>query len=124
MTTWLDRIIERLRKKTKEAWFLYQRVSKNYAEYMTQYFLLHSMNLHWTINPIKEYIKLYRNVYNLHQQLIQDIGKLIPNVRYLTARLDDRLQILNDLEDKVNSMKNVNEKLIEMQNRILSPTHE
>jgi hypothetical protein len=124
MTPRLDKIIEELRKKTKEAWFLYQRVSKNYAEYMTQYFLLHSMNLHWPINPIKEYIKLYRNVYNLHQQLIQDIGKLIPNVRYLTARLDERYRILNDLEDKVNSMKNVQEELIETQNRILSSANE
>jgi hypothetical protein len=119
MTTELDRIIERLRKKTKDAWFLYQRVRKNYAIYMTQYFLLHSMNLHWPINPIKEYIKVYRDVYNLHQELIQDIGKLIPNVRYLTTRLDERNYFLNDLERKVNNMKNVQEELIETPNRIL-----
>jgi hypothetical protein len=67
---------------------------------------------------------LYTDVYNLHQELIQDIGKLIPNVRYLTARLDDRLQILNDLEDKVNSMKNGKEQLIESANRILSSANE
>jgi hypothetical protein len=79
------------------------------------------LNLHWPLKPIEEIRKLYRELYNMHKQLIQDIGKLIPNVRFLTTRFDERLNILNDLERKVNNMKIVQKKLIKMQNRILPP---
>jgi hypothetical protein len=120
MATKLDKIIEKLRKESKEALLLYERVRKNYAEYMSQYFLLHSMNDYWPIIPLKEHIKVYRDVYNLHLQLIEDIGKLIPKVKYLTSRPDERNRIFNDLEDKINSLLNIHQELIETQNLLLS----
>jgi hypothetical protein len=124
MTTRLDKIIEKLRKESKEAWVLYERVRKNYAEYMTYFFLLDSMNLFWPTVLLKEYIQTYRDVYNLHLQLIEDIGKLIPKVRYLTARPDERNHILNDLQDKINSLLFIHQELIGTQNLLLSAANE
>jgi SepF-like predicted cell division protein (DUF552 family) len=124
MATRLDKIIEKLRKESKEAWVLYERVRKNYAEYMTYFFLLDSMNLFWPTVPMKEHIQTYRDVYNLHLQLIEDIGKLIPKIRYLTARPDERNRIFNELQDKINSLLFIHQELIGTQNLLLSASNE
>jgi hypothetical protein len=120
MATELDRFINRLRKKTKEVWKLHRKIFNNYREYT----LLYSTNLHWPTKPIKEIFKLYRELYDMHQQFIQDIGKLIPNVRYLTRRPDALYNILYDLERNVINMRNVQRELIDMQNHILSAANE
>jgi hypothetical protein len=116
MDTELDRFINRLRKKTKEVWKLHQKILNNYITYIKFY----STNLHWPIKPVKEILKIYRELYDMHQELIQDIRKLLPNVRYLTRRPDALYNILYDLERKVRNMQNVQRELIAMQNHMLS----
>jgi predicted PurR-regulated permease PerM len=115
MATRLDRIIERLRKITKETWFLYQKILNDYREYI----LLYSLNIHWPTKTIEEIRELYNKLNNMHQQLIQDMEKLLPNIRYLTTRTDEQLAILNILLSKIRNMENVNKELLEMQKHIL-----
>jgi hypothetical protein len=115
MATRLDRIIDRLRKKTKEVWKLYEKIKDNYIIYIKFY----STNLHWPTKSLKEILEIYRELYGMHQELIQDIRKLLPNIRYLITRPDD-LYIFYDLQRKVRNMQNVQRELMDMQNHLLA----
>jgi hypothetical protein len=114
MATRLDRIIDRLRKKTKETLKLYEKIRDNYITYIKFY----STNLHWPTKPMHEILGIYNELNNMHQELAPDMKKLLSNLDYLTRRPDEQDNILYDFGRKIRNMQNVQRELMAMQNHI------
>jgi iron-sulfur cluster repair protein YtfE (RIC family) len=119
MATRLDRIIDRLRKKTKETWKLYEKIKDEYIDYIKFY----STNLHWPTMPYYKIIGIYYELKNMHQELARDMKKLLPDIDYLTRRPEDQDRILDDLERKIRNIQNVQRELDDMEN-YLFPSEE
>jgi predicted SAM-dependent methyltransferase len=114
MATRLDRIIDRLRKKSKETLKLYEKINDNYITYIKFY----STNLHWPTMPYHRILNIYNELSNMHQELARDMKKLLSDLDYLTRRPDEQDNILYDYERKIRNMQDVQRELTAMQNHL------